>query len=234
MNIVNILAAIFVFVQCKDPRTNWNPTKYPSACWPKEVFTNFSLFVGSYSGAQDVVLALLPWVVVMPLQMKRRERLAVAVAMSLGVFAGATAIIKVTYLPALSKKTDFTWALPPLLWWAAAEDGLAIVASSIPVLRPLLQKLVGSGSKQSAPVESSHANRRTSPQGIELRPAKDGQVSSAVYGFRPDADDDSDKSILEEHQHGTVGQRGSSRHLRRLSGGISRTKEITVTYGSLS
>lgn len=46
LNIVNLLAAIFVFVQCKDPRALWN-TSIKSECWPTNVFTNFSLFVGS-------------------------------------------------------------------------------------------------------------------------------------------------------------------------------------------
>ena len=45
MNIVNVLAAIFVFTQCKDPRNLWDKS-IPSECWPVDVFTNFSLFVG--------------------------------------------------------------------------------------------------------------------------------------------------------------------------------------------
>jgi hypothetical protein len=45
MNLVNILAALFIFVQCKDPRHLWN-TAIPSECWPADVFTHFSLFVG--------------------------------------------------------------------------------------------------------------------------------------------------------------------------------------------
>lgn len=45
MNLVNILAALFVFVQSKDPRHLWNPA-IPSERWPDYVFTNFSLFVG--------------------------------------------------------------------------------------------------------------------------------------------------------------------------------------------
>ncbi|KAF2768766.1 hypothetical protein EJ03DRAFT_259930, partial [Teratosphaeria nubilosa] len=147
MNLVNVLAAIFVFVQCENPRHLWNPA-IPSKCWPTHVFTDFSLFVGAYSGAQDFVLALLPWVFIWRLQMTTREKLAIAIAMSLGVFAGATAIVKTTYLVNLSAKSDFTYALPPLLWWAAAEDGLTLVASSIPVLRPLLMMLVGSSASK--------------------------------------------------------------------------------------
>lgn len=45
MNLINVLCAIFVFVQCDDPRHLWNQA-IPSKCWPTYVFTNFSLFVG--------------------------------------------------------------------------------------------------------------------------------------------------------------------------------------------
>ncbi|KAJ5635330.1 uncharacterized protein N7484_008643 [Penicillium longicatenatum] len=137
MNLVNTLTAFFVFLQCKDPRHLWNPM-IPSKCWPADVFTNYSLFVGAYSGAQDFVLALLPWTIVWNLQMKKKEKFGVAFAMSLGVFAGAAAIVKTTYLVALSARSDFTWELAPLLYWAAVEDGLAITAASIPALKPLL------------------------------------------------------------------------------------------------
>ncbi|KAJ5502132.1 hypothetical protein N7463_005006 [Penicillium fimorum] len=140
MNALNVLAAVSAFLQCKDPRHLWNPA-IPSECWPSHIFTNLSLFVGAYSGAQDFVLALLPWTIVWNLQMRKKEKFGVAVAMSLGIFAGAGAIVKTIHLVALSDKADFTWELAPLLIWAAVEDGLAITAASIPALKPLLTKV---------------------------------------------------------------------------------------------
>lgn len=103
MNLVNILTAFFIFFQCEDPRHLWNPA-IASKCWPSDVFTHYSLFVGgksrdtffprldhhltypvAYSGAQDFVLALLPWTIVWNLQMRKKEKIGVACAMSLGV-----------------------------------------------------------------------------------------------------------------------------------------------------
>ncbi|KAL4865996.1 hypothetical protein BDV12DRAFT_173690 [Aspergillus spectabilis] len=147
MNIVNTLAAIFVFVQCKDPRTNWDKS-IVSKCWPTDVFTNYSLFVGAYSGAQDFLLALLPWTIVWNLQMRKKEKIGVAFAMSLGIFAGTAAIVKTTYLVKLSAKADFTWEMVPLLNWAAVEDGLTIIAASIPTLKPLLTKVFPNSTAQ--------------------------------------------------------------------------------------
>jgi hypothetical protein len=41
--------------------------------------------ITAYSGIADVLLAFLPWKVVLALQMKRREKIGVAVAMSMGI-----------------------------------------------------------------------------------------------------------------------------------------------------
>lgn len=59
MNIINILAALFVFLQCKDPRHLWNPM-IPSECWPSHVFTNFSLFVGGKSPCRSLLWLCYP------------------------------------------------------------------------------------------------------------------------------------------------------------------------------
>ncbi|PSR82639.1 hypothetical protein BD289DRAFT_392043 [Coniella lustricola] len=136
MNLANFLCAIFVFVQCRDPRALWN-FDIISTCWPTYVFTNYSLFVGSYSAAQDFILALLPCIIVIKLNMKMPEKLGIALSLSLGIFAGAAAVVKATYLVTLSDQSDRFYALPPLFMWAAAEDALAIVASSLPLLRAL-------------------------------------------------------------------------------------------------
>lgn len=109
MNILHILISIFVFTRCEDPRHLWNPS-IPSNCWSAKAFDDLSLFIGckchlhmktcllpssllplmvlilvAYSAATDFILALLPWVILWKLQMKKREKFGVAVAMSLGI-----------------------------------------------------------------------------------------------------------------------------------------------------
>lgn len=108
MNILHMLISIFVFTRCEDPRHLWNPS-IPSNCWSAKAFDDLSLFIGckchlhmknlpssslfplmfpvlvAYSAATDFILALLPWVILWKLQMKKREKFGVAVAMSLGI-----------------------------------------------------------------------------------------------------------------------------------------------------
>ncbi|KAK5941656.1 hypothetical protein PMZ80_005605 [Knufia obscura] len=141
INIVMLLCALFQFVQCKNPAYGWDRT-IVTKCWPVEVFTWYAVFSGTWSGACDFALALWPWLILRRLQMKNREKLAVGFAMSLGVFAGVAAIIKSTYLPALSKKVDYTYAGSDVLIWGGSETGLTIVASSIGTYRPLFKKII--------------------------------------------------------------------------------------------
>lgn len=116
--------------------------------------------------------------------------------MSLGVFAGATAIVKVTYLVNLSKRTDFTWALPPLFMWAAAEDGLAIVAGSIPTLRPLLKQVFPGSTASGSNGEYALKHRSHSPGGMFV-PKGQSHVQNRIY-TGASTDDKSDTSILDK------------------------------------
>jgi hypothetical protein len=47
----------------------------------------------------DVVLALCPWLILRRLQMRTAEKLGVALAMSMGLFAGVCAFAKAAALP---------------------------------------------------------------------------------------------------------------------------------------
>lgn len=184
MNLVNFLCAIFVFVQCQDPRVLWD-TDVRSVCWPSYVFTDFSLFVGCKSsirwpfaasniwclyltnvylhsvlggsGFSARVVAMLyysqaqheengeachntldeSWYLVGLHPTLTEYAHALTLAWSYRS-AGIAAVVKCTYLVTLSNQTDRFYSLPPLFIWAAAEDALAIIAATIPTLRPLV------------------------------------------------------------------------------------------------
>lgn len=112
--------------------------------------------------------------------------------------AGVTAAIKATHLITLSNQTDRFYALPPLFMWAAAEDALAIIAATIPTLRPLL------GNKQrNTPlsyelrnVGSDNANEMFYPRA--RRTALTTTVEAELKGFDERHDYQSDTSILQE------------------------------------
>ena len=54
----------------------------------------------------DLILAIIPWKIIMNLQMQTKEKIGVALAMSMGVFAAGSAFIKCSSLPELGGR-DF-------------------------------------------------------------------------------------------------------------------------------
>ncbi|KAK3990830.1 hypothetical protein QBC44DRAFT_58099 [Cladorrhinum sp. PSN332] len=123
--------------QCTPINKTWQPFT-PGQCWPKYVQVHYNIFTAVYSGAMDIILALVPWKLIWSLTMNRKEKCGVLVAMSMGVFAGITSIIKITQLPSISNST-FTESTTQLMILAAAEGAITIIAASIPILRALLR-----------------------------------------------------------------------------------------------
>lgn len=64
----------------------------------------------------DLILAIIPWKIIMNLQMETKEKIGVALAMSMGVFAAASAFIKCSSMPELGGR-DFPrkFPEPPLI-----------------------------------------------------------------------------------------------------------------------
>lgn len=54
----------------------------------------------------DILLALLPWIILKDLTMKKREKLGVGIAMSMGIFTGVAAFLKTSAIESSGAK-DF-------------------------------------------------------------------------------------------------------------------------------
>ncbi|KAK3681769.1 hypothetical protein B0T22DRAFT_445374 [Podospora appendiculata] len=83
VNVAMGLNALFMWIRCAPAAKTWNP-HVPGTCWAPEVYPRFGMFAAGYSAAMDFVLALLPWTVIWKLQMKRKEKFGIAIAMSMG------------------------------------------------------------------------------------------------------------------------------------------------------
>ncbi|KAK5661807.1 hypothetical protein OQA88_9909 [Cercophora sp. LCS_1] len=131
------VAVAITWGQCTPIEKIWQPL-LDGECWPKYVQIRYNTFTAVYSGAMDIVLAVVPWKMIWTLTMNKKEKFGVLVAMSMGIFAGVTSIIKLTQLPTISN-TSFTDSSVQLVILAAAEGAITIIAASIPILRALLR-----------------------------------------------------------------------------------------------
>lgn len=84
MNVLQAVALIFQFIQCTPLEKVWNPFA-EGTCWGRQANLGMSMSSSAYSGIVDLVLAAIPWVILKDLQIKRKEKIGIAVAMSLGV-----------------------------------------------------------------------------------------------------------------------------------------------------
>jgi len=95
------VAVAITWAQCAPIEKVWHPL-VPGDCWPKGIQIRYNIFTASksspfwpgvcllltrtvYSGAMDIVLAVVPWKIIWTLTMNRKEKIGVMVAMSMGV-----------------------------------------------------------------------------------------------------------------------------------------------------
>ncbi|KAI1475589.1 hypothetical protein F4774DRAFT_421468 [Daldinia eschscholtzii] len=163
MNIFMHFSIALSWVSCQ-PVAKWWDSSLEGECWPPEIVLPIGIFFSAYSGFMDFVLALLPWVIIRRLQMSLKEKVGIAVAMSMGVFAGATAIVKSASLPVVNDD-DFNYLGIELVTRSVAEIATTIIAASIPVLRSSTR---------------SHRGRRNRGYHQHISSDEDGIISNRV------------------------------------------------------
>ncbi|KAL5606876.1 hypothetical protein BROUX41_003253 [Berkeleyomyces rouxiae] len=204
---------------------------------------DYGIFSAVLSGSIDLLLAMLPWKIIWGLQMQTKEKIGIGAAMSMGVFACATACVKASTVPSLSSG-DFTYHGAKLVIWSAAEVGTSIMAASIPVLRVLITRMktsyLNSAEKRSLPHSVPSNGGASNPNG-----SKGATISGSGRRSRvvdPDEDilvtktqsvtDKSDSSCLDHQRPSTsrtatvVAEDGGS-HSRRPSEDGFKLSKVT-------
>ncbi|TLS23422.1 uncharacterized protein PpBr36_06133 [Pyricularia pennisetigena] len=190
MNILLGIGALLMWVNCKPLQKAWMPM-IEGYCWDRKLDVIFGIFSSGYSGLADMTLALLPWTIILKLQMKTREKFGIALAMSMGVFAAICAFTKCSFLPTLTSR-DFTFDGVPLVIWGAVEVAVTVIAASIPVLRVLFrdiassrgyfQKEKGTGEPRSASRlgKPAHQNRSRTNTSNKHQPPQFGSIAHST------------------------------------------------------
>lgn len=102
--------------------------------------------------------------------------------------------------------------------WAAAEDGLALVAGSIPTLRPLYKAVFPGTSAGDSYKNVDSYQLRQPPINPPIFGVVKGQSHISAHQRGAEADDESDKSILDKSYSG-------------LSlNNIKKTTDVNVSY----
>ncbi|KAJ2907128.1 hypothetical protein MKZ38_007643 [Zalerion maritima] len=205
LNVFMGFTILIMFVGCTPVSRAWDITQ-EGECWPISAVLGYHLFSGAYSAFADIALALLPWKLVWGLQMKLKEKIGVGVAMSMGVFAGVTSLVKTIMLPGMLTSDIFDSL--PIIYWGSTEIATCLIAASIPVLRVLIRDAKSSARKYYNQEDGAISTTRN----------KNNTVIISTQKFRSahSPDDRSDKSILNDS--------GAT------SGRVLMTNEVSVNY----
>lgn len=177
------------------------------------------------------MLAFLPWPILMGATMRRRERLGVAIAMSLGAIAGACGIIKAWLVPRMTS-TDITYDRVDLTIWTLTEPAASIMAVSIPVLsvypalfsissgrtnpnirRMLYRELKSSARSYGRSKSQTNAPERTKRYGQGTHYGRNSVVVMSTAGWQES------QEALKDAESGQVTPRG-----------IMKTEEVRVRH----
>ncbi|KAH7124441.1 hypothetical protein EDB81DRAFT_765800 [Dactylonectria macrodidyma] len=99
--------------------------------------------VDSFSALLDFYFAIYPAIVLWPMRMNLRKKLALSVALGFGICAGTVALYKCITIPRIANRDDFTYVTGNLFMWTSIETNSVIIAACIPMLLPLVELCFG-------------------------------------------------------------------------------------------
>ncbi|KAK4182223.1 hypothetical protein QBC35DRAFT_510369 [Podospora australis] len=239
MIIFTILSAtgnfLTVFFQCRPLAFTWGGVP-EGKCIPPGNLKFAAFFNSSVAVLTDIIFALLPVPILWNVQMNWRVKSAVAIILSVGVFAAVAAIVKITFLSNYGKHGDFLFDSSDLTIWTTVEICTAIIAACFPSLKPLFKTLFDGSSVRNQQYYGASSSRYKGYVRNEDRTAT--HKSKSAPCTRPGDDDEYemyDKAQFTSDIKGGISTTGSEESILspvegdRCDGGITKTTDVVVS-----
>jgi hypothetical protein len=139
-------------VVCGLSSEHWD-LEHSTICWASGTMTKISVAQGgmfhlvlypsasktvsAFNAATDLLLTILPFLILRKLKMARSTKIVLSILLGMSVLTMAACILKTIELYHLSKSKDLTYDTARFIIWLALERYIAIIAVSIPTIRPL-------------------------------------------------------------------------------------------------
>ncbi|KAH9991516.1 hypothetical protein F4779DRAFT_609567 [Xylariaceae sp. FL0662B] len=155
--------SVWWFKQCTPVESQWDQS-IEGTCADVSVITDLGYFTSAYSAFLDVFFAFYPIPFVMRLNMPLKNRIAVAIALSLSSLAFVVSVIKLVLFGQVFAmlRHDPTYPLPYLDILAMSEGFILIICSSLPTLGPLFRAVKGKLSSYRSSMDNSGGNVHSS------------------------------------------------------------------------
>ncbi|KAI6363091.1 hypothetical protein MCOR25_006034 [Pyricularia grisea] len=185
--IYTAISVITIFAQCSDIRMNWDST-IPRQCWGQDILKGLGYTNSIIGIITDLCFALfIPIPMLWNLNVTRRTRLTLYAILGLGAFACSAAVVKITFLGDYGKMGDWMYDSANITIWWVVECNVGIAAGSLPTLRPLFSRFLGSvygaNSRMSGNKGSTIATDKGKSLASATRPGRNWQpLGSSVSG----------------------------------------------------
>ncbi|KAH8652247.1 cation-transporting ATPase 4 [Xylariales sp. PMI_506] len=136
---VAIAAIVFIaaIANICHPITNlWGETT-TGTCNSK-LNSSVSFFFSAVSIITDWTLAILPAILLWSIQMEKRMKISIAFILGLAAFASCATIVRLRFLTLYNNQAEFMFSTGAIGLWSIIEEGIGLIAGSMPALRPLL------------------------------------------------------------------------------------------------
>ncbi|KAK7414011.1 hypothetical protein QQX98_007122 [Neonectria punicea] len=159
MVIASIIFIIAIANICHPITTLWGETT-TGTCNLK-LNSSASFFFSAVSIVTDWSLAILPAVLLWNIQMKPTVKYSVILMLALAAFASCATIVRLRFLTLYNDPLEFMYSTGAIGLWSILEEGIGLIAGSMPALRPLLNLRIfggtyGSGGGGSNGYPSAH------------------------------------------------------------------------------
>ncbi|KAL7816919.1 hypothetical protein V8C44DRAFT_267612 [Trichoderma aethiopicum] len=178
--------AIFFYdiFQCSPVQKQWDFRIKGGKCASPDDIIAAAYAISVMTIASDWLYALLPIPMLWSVKMTSQAKATVILILGLGIFASIATIIRIKYLSTLQDTDDLLYSATAVMIWTIIEPGVAIVASSLATIRPLLRamKIHGfesTGRTHSAP--SAHARYASASAAAEDRPGVGPSAAGRAY-----------------------------------------------------
>ncbi|KAJ3486784.1 hypothetical protein NLG97_g6544 [Lecanicillium saksenae] len=127
--------------QCMPVAKQWDYRITQGRCASGQDIINAAYAISVLTVVSDWFYALLPIPMLWNVKMTKQAKVTVVLILGLGIFASVATLIRVKFLAGLTETDDLLYSATDALLWTMVEPGVAIIASSLATIRPLLRAL---------------------------------------------------------------------------------------------
>ncbi|KAK7432545.1 hypothetical protein QQZ08_000752 [Neonectria magnoliae] len=216
-----------IVFQCTDIRVQWDRS-VQSTCWSKTTLLGLSYTNAALNIITDLLFAIvIPTPMLWNLNVHFRTRVSLIAILGLGVFACAAAFVKLGYVTKYGELGDWLWDSQNITIWTCVELNVGIIAGSLPCLRPIFRRFLGStygkGSKKTPTTGNTNYGRGTLRSGSNWH-----TLGSGRRGADDQADETSSQTAINTDEYELQNRIASP------SGIINKTTVLTETEAKSS